>query len=63
MTVEQLNVYIQKYRDKASYFKNIEFDSLSADFEEMATVLEIVKYLLTPDEPSHDSDTSEIRNS
>ncbi len=63
MTLEQINAYIQKYRNKASYFKNIEFNALSADFEEMATVLDIVKYLLTPDEPSHDSGASEIRNS
>ena len=60
MTVEQINEYIQKYRDKASYFKNIGFENLSADFEEMSAVLESVVNTMT--QPNTEDNTSEIRN-
>lgn len=60
MTVEQINEYIRKYRDKASYFKNIGFENLSADFEEMSAVLESVINTMT--QPNTEDNTSEIRN-
>ena len=60
MTVEQINEYIQKYRDKASYFKNIGFENLSADFEEISAVLESVINTMT--QPNTEDNTSEIRN-
>ena len=60
MTAEQINEYIQKYRDKASYFKNIGFENLSADFEEMSAVLESVINTMT--QPNTEDNTSEIRN-
>lgn len=60
MTAEQINECIQKYRDKASYFKNIGFENLSADFEEMSAVLESVINTMT--QPNTEDNTSEIRN-
>lgn len=61
MTLEELNTYIEKYRDKSSYFKNISFENLAADFEEMAAVLESVINAMAQSDTK--DNTSEIRNS
>lgn len=39
MTIESLNEQKTKYQQKSEYFKNIGFDTLSADFQGMVDLI------------------------
>jgi hypothetical protein len=39
MTLEYLTEQKEKYQNKANYFKNLEFDIISADFQEMVDLI------------------------
>lgn len=46
MTVEYLNEQKTKYQQKADYFKNLDFDTLSADFQGVVDlIVEMENYL------------------